>query len=117
MATLGDSGSLRVGQWVCAIGNPLGYVHSVTVGVVSFLGRKLFDQTLDAYIQTDAAISLGNSGGPLIDAEGRVIGITTAVSSQAANIGFAVPISLVIDGAAAAARAWPGRRAGTWARG
>lgn len=93
---LGESGTLQVGQWVCAIGNPLGYVHSVTVGVVSFLGRKLFDQALDAYIQTDAAISLGNSGGPLIDAAGRVIGITTAVSSQAANIGFAVPISQVV---------------------
>jgi serine protease Do len=95
VAPLGDSATLQVGQWVCAIGNPLGYVHSVTVGVVSFLGRKLFDQTLDAYIQTDAAISLGNSGGPLIDTSGRVIGITTAVSSQAANIGFAVPISQV----------------------
>jgi serine protease Do len=97
VAVLGDSQALRVGQWVCAIGNPLGYVHSVTVGVVSFLGRKLFDQTLDAYIQTDAAISLGNSGGPLIDADGRVIGITTAVSSQAANIGFAIPISQVVS--------------------
>lgn len=96
VVTLGDSGTLRPGQWVCAIGNPLGYVHSVTVGVVSFLGRKLFDQSLDAYIQTDAAISLGNSGGPLIDASGRVVGITTAVSSQAANIGFAVPISQVV---------------------
>ena len=88
--------TLRPGQWVCAIGNPLGYVHSVTVGVVSYLGRKLFDQSLDAYIQTDAAISLGNSGGPLIDAQGRVVGITTAVSAQAANIGFAVPISQVV---------------------
>jgi len=97
VAPLGDSSVLRVGQWVCAIGNPLGYVHSVTVGVVSVLGRKLFDQTLDAYIQTDAAISLGNSGGPLIDAAGRVVGITTAVSSQAASIGFAIPISQVID--------------------
>lgn len=96
VVTLGDSNSLRPGQWVCAIGNPLGYVHSVTVGVVSFLGRKLFDPSLDAYIQTDAAISLGNSGGPLIDAEGRVVGITTAVSAQAANIGFAVPIAQVI---------------------
>jgi serine protease Do len=96
VVTLGDSGTLRPGQWVCAIGNPLGYVHSVTVGVVSFLGRKLFDQSLDAYIQTDAAISLGNSGGPLIDAQGRVVGITTAVSAQAANIGFAIPISQVI---------------------
>lgn len=93
---LGDSETLRPGQWVCAIGNPLGYVHSVTVGVVSYLGRKLFDQSLDAYIQTDAAISLGNSGGPLIDAQGRVVGITTAVSAQAANIGFAVPIGQVI---------------------
>ena len=95
-AVLGDSATLQVGQWVCAIGNPLGYVHSVTVGVVSFLGRKLFDQGLDNYIQTDAAISLGNSGGPLIDANGRVIGITTAISSQAANIGFAIPISQVV---------------------
>jgi len=96
VATLGDSDSLRAGQWVCAIGNPLGYVHSVTVGVVSFLGRKLFDPSLDAYIQTDAAISLGNSGGPLIDGQGRVVGITTAISAQAANIGFAVPISQVV---------------------
>src|SRR5687767_5824595 len=96
VAVLGDSQSLRPGQWVCAIGNPLGYVHSVTVGVISFLGRKLFNSTLDAYIQTDAAISLGNSGGPLIDSEGRVVGITTAISAQAANIGFAIPISQVV---------------------
>lgn len=98
VAPLGDSDRLRVGEWVCAIGNPLGvYVHSVTVGVVSFLGRKLFDQTLDNYIQTDAAISVGNSGGPLINQHGEVVGITTAISSQAANIGFAIPISQVID--------------------
>jgi len=96
VAALGNSESLRVGEWVCAIGNPLGYVHSVTVGVVSFLGRKLFDQSLDAYIQTDAAISFGNSGGPLIDAQGRVVGITTAISAQASNIGFAIPISQVV---------------------
>jgi serine protease Do len=96
VAVLGDSDSLRPGQWVCAIGNPLGYVHSVTVGVISFLGRKLFNSTLDAYIQTDAAISLGNSGGPLIDSEGRVVGITTAISAQAANIGFAIPIGQVV---------------------
>ena len=96
-ATLGDSKALRVGEWVCAIGNPLGvYVHSVTVGVVSFLGRKLFDQSLDAYIQTDAAISVGNSGGPLINARGDVVGITTAVSAQASSIGFAIPISEVV---------------------
>ncbi len=93
---IGQSGALRVGEWVCAIGNPLGYVHSVTVGVVSFLGRKLFDQSLDEYIQTDAAISFGNSGGPLINARGEVVGITTAISVQASNIGFAVPIDQVM---------------------
>lgn len=96
-AVLGNSDQLKVGEWVCAIGNPLGvYVHSVTVGVVSFLGRKLFDQGLDAYIQTDAAIAVGNSGGPLINARGEVVGITTAVSAQAMNIGFAIPITQVI---------------------
>jgi serine protease Do len=95
VAPLGDSDTLRVGEWVCAIGNPLGYVHSVTVGVVSFVGRKLFDPSLDAFIQTDAAISLGNSGGPLITAHGRVVGMTTAISAQASNIGFAIPISQI----------------------
>jgi serine protease Do len=93
VAPLGDSSTLRVGEWVCAIGNPLGYEHSVTVGVVSFLGRKLFDQGLDNYIQTDAAINFGNSGGPLINARGEVIGINAAISSRASNIGFAVPIN------------------------
>ena len=93
MAPLGDSSTLRMGEWVCAIGNPLGYEHSVTVGVVSFLGRKLFDMSLDNYIQTDAAINFGNSGGPLINARGEVIGINAAISSRASNIGFAVPIN------------------------
>src|SRR5918996_1149910 len=92
-AVLGDSSRLRVGEWVCAIGNPLAYEHTVTVGVVSFVGRKLFDPTLDNYIQTDAAISFGNSGGPLINARGEVIGINAAISSRASNIGFAVPIN------------------------
>ena len=92
-ATLGDSNRLRVGEWVCAIGNPLAYEHTVTVGVVSFIGRKLFDSSLDNYIQTDAAISFGNSGGPLINSRGQVIGINSAISRQASNIGFAVPIN------------------------
>ena len=92
-APLGNSDHLRVGEWVCAIGNPLGYVHSVTVGVVSFMGRKLFDPSLDNYIQTDAAINFGNSGGPLINSAGQVIGINSAISSRASNIGFAVPIN------------------------
>ena len=92
-ASLGDSDSLRVGEWVLAIGNPLAYEHTVTVGVVSFIGRKLFDSSLDRYIQTDAAINFGNSGGPLINARGEVIGINAAISSRASNIGFAVPIN------------------------
>jgi serine protease Do len=95
-APLGNSDELRVGEWVCAIGNPLGYVHSVTVGVVSFIGRKLFDPSLDDYIQTDAAINFGNSGGPLINARGEVIGINSAISSRASNIGFAVPINQAV---------------------
>ena len=93
VAPLGDSSLLRMGEWVCAIGNPLGYEHTVTVGVVSFLGRKLFDASLDNYIQTDAAINFGNSGGPLINAHGEVIGINAAISSRASSIGFAVPIN------------------------
>jgi serine protease Do len=92
-APLGDSSSLRVGEWVCAIGNPLAYEHSVTVGVVSYVGRKLWDPALDEYIQTDAAINFGNSGGPLINARGEVIGINAAISSRATSIGFAVPIN------------------------
>ncbi len=93
VAPLGDSSTLRMGEWVCAIGNPLGYEHTVTVGVVSYLGRKLFDASLDNYIQTDAAINFGNSGGPLINSRGEVIGINAAISSRASNIGFAVPIN------------------------
>ena len=93
VAPLGDSSTLRMGEWVCAIGNPLGYEHTVTVGVVSYLGRKLFDASLDNYIQTDAAINFGNSGGPLINTRGEVIGINAAISSRASSIGFAVPIN------------------------
>jgi serine protease Do len=93
VARLGDSETLRVGEWVCAIGNPLAYEHTVTVGVVSYLGRKLFDTSLDNYIQTDAAINFGNSGGPLINGRGEVVGINSAISQRASNIGFAVPIN------------------------
>jgi serine protease Do len=96
VAPLGRSETLRVGEWVCAIGNPLGYVHSVTVGVVSFLGRKIFDRSLDALIQTDAAITFGNSGGPVINSRGEVVGMATAISTAASNIGFAIPIDQIV---------------------
>jgi len=91
---LGDSDRLRVGEWVCAIGNPYRFDHSVTVGVVSSKGRKIYDASFDAYIQTDAAINPGNSGGPLINAAGQAVGINSAMSIQGQGIGFAVPINI-----------------------
>ena len=91
---LGDSDHLRVGDWVCAIGNPLEFDHTVTVGVVSSLGRKIWNKSFDAYIQTDAAINPGNSGGPLVNRLGEAVGISAAVSSDAQGIGFAVPINV-----------------------
>jgi serine protease Do len=95
--TLGDSDRLRVGEWVCAIGNPYRFDHSVTVGVVSSKGRKIYDPSFDAYIQTDAAINPGNSGGPLVNAAGEAIGISSAVSLQGQGIGFAVPSNVARD--------------------
>ena len=103
-ATLGDSKTLSVGQQVMAIGNALGqYQNTVTVGVVSGLGRSVTasdgtgynTETLNDMIQTDAAINSGNSGGPLVNAAGEVIGINTATSTSAENMGFAIPISSV----------------------
>jgi serine protease Do len=94
---LGDSDRLRVGEWVCAIGNPYRFDHSVTVGVVSSKGRKIYDPSFDAYIQTDAAINPGNSGGPLVNVAGEAIGINSAVSLQGQGIGFAVPINVARD--------------------
>jgi serine protease Do len=94
VVTLGDSDRLRVGDWVCAIGNPLSFDHTVTVGVVSSKGRKIFNASFDSYIQTDAAINPGNSGGPLINAQGEAVGINAAVSSEGQGIGFAIPINL-----------------------
>ena len=91
---LGDSDNLRVGEWVSAIGNPYRFDHSVTVGVVSSKGRKIYDASFDAYIQTDAAINPGNSGGPLINAAGEAVGINSAVSVQGQGIGFAIPINV-----------------------
>jgi len=95
---LGDSERIRVGEWVVAIGNPLAWEHTVTVGVVSAKGRRLVglnrDGSLDDFIQTDAAINFGNSGGPLLNIAGEAIGINTAISSQGQGIGFAIPINM-----------------------
>ena len=95
---LGSSENLEVGEWVVAIGNPFGLSHTVTVGVVSALGRSIGAGPYDEFIQTDASINPGNSGGPLINIEGEVIGINTAIISGNTGgnvgIGFAIPINI-----------------------
>jgi S1-C subfamily serine protease len=99
--TLGSSKNLVVGQRVLAVGNPFGLDHSLTVGVVSALGRELTSPSgrrIRDVIQTDAAINPGNSGGPLLDSSGRVIGMNTAIyspSGASAGIGFAVPVDTI----------------------
>jgi S1-C subfamily serine protease len=95
VADLGDSGRLQVGEWAIAIGNPFGLDRTVTVGVISATGRTdlgLTDQ--DNFIQTDASINFGNSGGPLLNAKGEVIGINTAIVATGQGIGFAIPINM-----------------------
>lgn len=102
-ALLGDSDQLAVGDWVIALGNPLGLEFTVTAGVVSAKGRSTgilrnaSNTQLESFIQTDAAINPGNSGGPLVDLQGRVIGINTAIQTQTgyfSGAGFAIPINL-----------------------
>ncbi|WP_027085573.1 S1C family serine protease [Cohnella panacarvi] len=100
---LGDSGSMNMGDWVVAIGNPYGFDHTVTVGVLSSNEREISipdsngTRNYKHLLQTDASINPGNSGGPLINLLGEVIGINTAVSSQAQGIGFAIPTSTIKD--------------------
>ena len=99
-ATLGDSESLRVGEWVLAVGAPFNFTQTVTAGIISAKGRTRIDNDSDKYedfLQTDAAINPGNSGGPLVNLRGEVIGINTAIisaSGQNAGVGFAIPINM-----------------------
>ena len=97
VATEGDSSQLQVGDWAIAVGNPLGLDNTVTLGIISTLNRSssqvgIPDKRLD-FVQTDAAINPGNSGGPLVNEQGEVIGINTAIRADAEGIGFAIPIN------------------------
>jgi serine protease Do len=94
-AKLGNSDALRIGEWVVAIGNPLGLEHTVTQGIISAKGRQLNGPGLESFLQTDAAINRGNSGGPLLNLRGEVIGINTAIRPDGQNIGFAVPVDMI----------------------
>ncbi len=97
---LGDSEKVEVGEWVVAIGNPFGLSHTVTTGVVSAKARNIGAGPYDEFIQTDASINPGNSGGPLLNMEGEVVGINTAIFSRTGGnvgIGFTIPINMARD--------------------
>jgi len=95
-AEFGDSDSLKVGQWVLAVGNPMGLDRTVTLGVVSGIGRERLNLSrYENFIQTDAAINPGNSGGPLFNLRGEVVGINTAIIHMAQGIGFSIPSNMV----------------------
>ncbi len=97
-APFGDSAKLRVGEWVVAIGNPFGFENTVTAGIVSAKGRNIGNSTYENFIQTDASINMGNSGGPLFNMEGELIGINSAIFSRDGGnigLGFAIPVNMV----------------------
>ncbi len=98
LAALGDSDQTEAGEWAIAIGNPFGLDRTVTIGVISATGRsKIGIADLTNFIQTDASINFGNSGGPLLNASGNVIGINTAIIASGQGIGFAIPINTAKD--------------------
>lgn len=97
---LGDSSKIMKGEWAMAFGNPFGLDHSVSAGIISAVGREITqneNRRFDDFIQTDAAINFGNSGGPLVNLKGEAIGINTAITAEGSGIGFAVPINMVKD--------------------
>lgn len=88
---LGNSDKMRVGDWVLAVGNPFGLAHTVTQGIISATGRVIGAGPYDNFLQTDAPVNPGNSGGPLVNLRGEVVGITTAIVATGQGIGFAIP--------------------------
>ncbi len=95
VAKLGESKSVQVGEYVAAFGNPYGHAHTMTTGIVSALGREIAEINRFPFIQTDASINPGNSGGPLVNTQGYVIGVNTAIDARAHGIGFAIPVDNV----------------------
>lgn len=91
----GSSHDLQVGEWVAAFGNPFGHGHSMTKGTISAIGREINELNMLPFIQTDASINPGNSGGPLVNTQGLVVGVNTAIDARAQGIGFAIPIDQV----------------------
>lgn len=92
---LGSSADVQVGEWVAAFGNPYGYGHTMTKGIISAIGREIDELNLFPFMQTDASINPGNSGGPLVNTQGQVIGVNTAIDARAQGIGFVIPIDNV----------------------
>src|SRR5207237_3076432 len=100
VATLGNSAQLEPGQWVAAIGSPFGFSNTITAGIVSATGRALPDETYVPFIQTDVAVNPGNSGGPLINTKGEVVGINSLIYSRTGGymgVSFAIPIEVALD--------------------
>lgn len=92
---MGSSSDVQVGEWVAAFGNPLGYGHTMTKGIISAVGREIDELNLFPFMQTDASINPGNSGGPLVNTQGLVIGVNTAIDQRGQGIGFVIPIDNV----------------------